>query len=214
MNRRTAFLAMLAVTTVLTLTACGTEDTDAPAKGSDKASVADQPSPSPSAPVFEGGRPVIDLPSDVTHAFDWGTTGDPLKDAVLADTAQRIRAVDLAIAEQDPLHEAYRFYSEGTAAAGSERYIQEFVDHEARTTGFTRFYDADVTVHEDGTAALVYCEDQSKAFNKFLGTGKTDVTPVTKNSYVIYAAALRKNGNGVWVTERLSSQRGSAKCRP
>ncbi|MGM7443703.1 hypothetical protein [Streptomyces tunisiensis] len=157
---------------------------------------------------------MIDLPSDVTHAFDWGSTGDPLKDAVLADTAQRIKAVDLAIAEHDPLHEAYRFYSEGTAAAGSERYIQEFVDHEARTTGFARFYDADVTVHEDGTAALVYCEDQSKAFNKFLGNGKTDVTPVTKNSYVIYAAILRKSGNGVWVTERLSSQRGSAKCWP
>ncbi|MGA5079602.1 hypothetical protein ACPC37_18710 [Streptomyces griseoincarnatus] len=49
---------------------------------------------------------------------------------MLADTAQRIKAVDLAIAEHDPLHEAYRFYSEGTAAAGSERYIQEFVDHE------------------------------------------------------------------------------------
>ncbi|PWE11300.1 hypothetical protein DD630_21940 [Streptomyces sp. BSE7F] len=214
MNRRTAFLTTLAVTTALTLTACGSEEFDVPAKGTDKVSVADQPSPSPSAPVSEGGRPVIDLPSDVTHAFDWGTTGDPLKDAVLADTAQRIKAVDLAIAEQDPLHEAYRFYSEGTVAAGSERYIQKFVDHEARTTGFTRFYDADVTVHEDGTAALVYCEDQSKAFNKFLGAGKTDVTPVTKNSYVIYAAALRKNGNGVWVTERLSSQRGSAKCRP
>ncbi len=71
-----------------------------------------------------------------------------------------------------------------------------------------------MTVHEDGTAALVYCEGRTKAFNKFLGTGKTDVTPVTKNSYVIYAASLRKNGNGVWVTERLSSQRGSAKCRP
>ncbi|MGY1525352.1 hypothetical protein ACW69C_16490 [Streptomyces sp. MN3] len=116
MNRRTAFLTMLAVTTVLTLTACGTEDTDAPAKGSDKASVAAHPSPS--TPAAEGGRPVIDLPSHVTHAFDWGTTGDSLKDAVLADTAQRIKAVDLAIAEQDPLHEAYRFYSEGTAARG------------------------------------------------------------------------------------------------
>ncbi|MGA5079601.1 hypothetical protein ACPC37_18705 [Streptomyces griseoincarnatus] len=71
-----------------------------------------------------------------------------------------------------------------------------------------------MTVHEDGTAVLVYCEDQSKAFNKFFGTGKTDVTRMTKNSYVTYAATLRKNGNGVWVTERLSSQRGSAKCRP
>ncbi|MFE2391493.1 hypothetical protein ACWDMR_14860 [Streptomyces althioticus] len=197
----------------MTLTACG-GNTDAPAKGSDKASAAAQPSPSSPGAVSDDGRPVIDLPSDVTHAFDWGTTDDTVEDAVLADTAQRIKAVDLAIAEQDPLHEAYRFYSEGTAAAGSEQYIQEFVDHKARTTGFTRFYDADVSVHEDGTAALVYCEDQSKAFNKFLDTGKVDVTPVTKNSYVVYAAALRKNGNGVWVTERLSSQRGSARCQP
>ncbi|MFF0808790.1 hypothetical protein [Streptomyces albogriseolus] len=214
MNPRRLVLATLALAVALTLTACGGNDTDAPAKGSDKASAAAQPLPSPSAPAADGGRPVIKLPSDVTHAFDWGTTGDPVKDAVLADTEQRIKAVDLAIAEQDPLHEAYRFYSEGTAAAGSQRYIQEFVDHKARTTGFTRFYDADVTVHEDGTAALVYCEDQSRAFNKFLETGKTDVTPVTKNSYVIYAATVRKNGNGVWVTERLSSQRGSARCRP
>ncbi len=101
------------VAVVMTLTVCRGNDSDAPAKGSDKVSVAAQPSPSPSpspsTPASEGGRPVIDLPSDVTHAFDWGTTGDPLKDAVLADTAQRIKAVDLAIAEQDPLHEAYRF---------------------------------------------------------------------------------------------------------
>ncbi len=95
------------VAVVMPLTACGGNDSDAPAKGSDKVSVAAQPSPS--TPAFEGGRPVIDLPSGVTHAFDWGTTGDPLKDAVLADTAQRIKAVDLAIAEQDLVHEAYRF---------------------------------------------------------------------------------------------------------
>ncbi|CAM5723633.1 hypothetical protein SVIOM342S_09282 [Streptomyces violaceorubidus] len=40
----------------------------------------------------------------------------------------------MAIAEQDPLHKAYRFYSEGEAAAGSEKYIRDFVDHKARTT--------------------------------------------------------------------------------
>ncbi|MEU2990400.1 hypothetical protein AB0N20_00700 [Streptomyces griseoincarnatus] len=97
------------VAVVMTLTACGGNDSDAPAKGSDKVSVAAQPSPSPLTPASEGGRPVIDLPSGVTHAFDWGTTGDPLKDAVLADTAQGIKAVDLAIAEQDLVHEAYRF---------------------------------------------------------------------------------------------------------
>ncbi|MFD5024492.1 hypothetical protein [Streptomyces sp. NPDC058373] len=154
------------------------------------------------------------MPSDVTYKFEWGRTGDPDKDAVLSDAEQRIRAVDMAIAEQDPLHGAYTFYSEGTAAAGSQKYIQEFIDHKARTTGLTRFYGESVTVEDDGTAALVYCEDQSKASNKFLETGKTDATSATKNSYVLYASTLRKNKDGIWVTERLDSSRGSAKCQP
>ncbi|MFI8210565.1 hypothetical protein [Streptomyces werraensis] len=150
----------------------------------------------------------------MTYTFEWPRTGDEDKDAVLSDSEQRIKAVDMAIAEQDPLHEAYRFYTEGTAAAGTEKWIQSFVDHKARTTGVTRFYDADVTVNKNGTAALVYCEDQGKAYNKILETGKVDVTPVSEDSYVVYVATLRKNENGVWVTERLSSQRGSARCRP
>ncbi|MCI4141582.1 hypothetical protein ACPCIX_09895 [Streptomyces pseudogriseolus] len=201
------------VALAMTLTACGGNDTDAPAQGSDKASAAAQPSPSTSASA-SAERPTIQLPADVTYTFEWPNTGDEDKDAVLSDSEQRIKAVDMAIAEQDPLHEAYRFYTEGTAAAGTEQWIQSFVDHKARTTGVTRFYDADVTVDKDGTAALVYCEDQGKAYNKFLETGKVDVTPVSEDSYVVYAATLRKNENGVWVTERLSSQRGSARCQP
>ncbi|WP_103544924.1 hypothetical protein [Streptomyces sp. SM1] len=219
MNRRPTLLAALALTatTALTLSACGSDD-DHPTKDSDKIVGADtggekSASPSASTPT-SADRPEIELPSDVTHKFEWKKTGDPAKDAVLNDAEQRIKAVDMAIAEQDPLHEAYRFYSEGTAAAGSEKYIQEFVDHKARTTGKARYYNESVTVNEDGTAALVYCEDQSKAFNKFLETGKTNVNQATKNSYVIYASTLRKNKSGVWVTERLTSQRGSAKCQP
>jgi hypothetical protein len=215
-NRRPTLLAALALTATVTLAACGSDDD--PAKAGDKIAGADtggekSASPSASTPAA-ADRPKIQLPSDVTHKFEWKSTGDPEKDAVLNDSEQRIRAVDMAIAEQDPLHEAYRFYSEGTAAAGSQKYIQEFVDHKARTTGSARYYNESVTVNEDGTAALVYCEDQSKAFNKFLKTGKTDVTSVTKDSYVIYASTLRKNKSGVWVTERLTSERGSAKCQP
>ncbi|MCX4568935.1 MULTISPECIES: hypothetical protein [Streptomyces] len=219
MNRRPTLLAALALTATaaLTLSACGSDD-DTPAKDKDTiagADTGDKKSASPSASASASAdRPEIELPSDVTHKFEWPKTGDKDKDAILSDSQQRIKAVDMAIAEQDPLHEAYRFYTEGAAAAGSEKFIQEFVDHKARTTGVTRFYDASVTVNKDGTAGLVYCEDQGKAYNKFLETGKTDVTPVSENSYVIYAASLRKNKNGVWVTERLTSQRGSEKCQP
>ncbi|MFC8423584.1 hypothetical protein ACFUN7_22395 [Streptomyces sp. NPDC057236] len=219
MTRRPTLLAALALTATaaLTLSACGSDD-DSPTKDNDKIAGADtggekSASPSESAPA-SADRPKIELPSDVTYEFQWKKTGDPAKDAVLNDAEQRIKAVDMAIAEQNPLHEAYRFYSEGRAAAGSEKYIEEFVDHKARTTGLTRYYNESVTVNDDGTAALVYCEDQSKAFNKFLETGKTDVTPVTKDVYVIYASTLRKSKSGVWVTERLTSERGSAKCQP
>ncbi|GGV65873.1 hypothetical protein GCM10010294_18780 [Streptomyces griseoloalbus] len=219
MNRRPTLLAALALTATaaLTLSACGSDD-DSSAKDNDKIAGADtggeeSASPSASTPAA-ADRPKIELPSDVTYKFEWDKTGDQAKDAVLSDAEQRIKAVDMAIAEQDPLHEAYRFYSEGVAAASSQKYIQEFVDHEARTTGVTRYYNESLTIRDDGTAALVYCEDQSKAFNKFLKSGKTDVTPVTKNAYVIYAGTLRKNESGVWVTERLTSQRGSAKCQP
>ncbi len=219
MNRRPTLLAAITLTAAaaLTLSACGSDDSPEN-KDNDKIAGADtggdesaSPSASASASVE---RPEIKLPSDVTYDFEWKKTGDPDKDAVLNDAEQRIKAVDMAIAEQDALHEAYRFYSEGTAAAGSQSYIEEFVDHKARTTGVTRYYNESLTIKADGTAALVYCEDQSKAFNKFLETGKTDVTPVTKDSYVVYAGTLRKNKNGVWVTETLNSQRGSAKCQP
>ncbi|MGC0205967.1 hypothetical protein [Streptomyces levis] len=219
MNRRPTLLAALTLTAAaaLTLSACGSDDSSK-AKANDKiagADSGDEASPSATASASgAGGRPEIELPSDVTYKFEWKKTGDAGKDAVLSDAEQRIKAVDMAIARQDPLDKAYRFYSDGTAAAGSQKYIQEFVDHKARTTGLTRYYNETVTIKDDGTAALVYCEDQSKAFNKFLKTGKTDVTPVTKDSYVVYAGTLRKNDKGVWVTERLISQRGSAKCRP
>ncbi|MDI3097686.1 hypothetical protein QJ054_11600 [Streptomyces sp. AN-3] len=216
-RRRPTLLAALTLTAAaaLTLSACGSDDK--PASDNDKIAGADtgtesSKSPSESAPA-EPDRPKIELPTDVTYEFEWDKTGDPVKDAVLHDAEQRIRAVDLAIAEQNALHEAYRFYSEGEAAAGSQKYIQEFIDHKARTTGVTRYYQEDLNVKDDGTASLVYCEDQSKAFNKFIETGKTDVTDVSPDSYVLYASTLRKNAKGVWVTERLVSERGSAKCQ-
>ncbi|MCF2125938.1 hypothetical protein L1I79_05735 [Strepomyces sp. STD 3.1] len=218
-RRRPARLAAVTLTfaAALTLCACG-DGSGSASNENDKVSgahTANEPSgpPSESDPA-EAERPKIELPADVTYRFEWGKSGDPAEVAVLRDAEQRIRTVDMAIAQQDPLHEAYRFYSEGEAAADSQKYIQEFVDHKARTTGVTRFYRESVHVKKDGTASLAYCEDQSKAFNKFLDTGKTDATSVTKDSYVVYAGTLRKNSKGVWVTERLASERGSSKCRP
>ncbi|TLS42928.1 hypothetical protein FE633_28445 [Streptomyces montanus] len=219
MNRRSTSLSAITLTSVaaLSLASCGSDDSSED-RDNDKVAGADSGrgrSPSPSAsPSATADRPKIELPSDLTYTFDWPKTGEEEKDAVLSDSEQFIKAVDMAIAEQDPLHKAYRFYSEGTAAAGSQKFIQEFVDYKDRITGAKRYYSSNVKINDDGTAGFVYCEDQNNAYNKSLKTGKSNVTPKSKDNYVLYNSRLRLNKQGVWITEHLTSRRGSTACQP
>ena len=132
-RRRPTLLATLALTATaaLTLSACGSDD-DSTGKGEDKIAGADTGGPTPSASPTatesaEPGRPEIELPDDLSYTFDWPKTGDKEKDAVLADGEQSIKAVDLAIVNQDPLDKAYLYYYEGEAAAGTQEFIQAYV---------------------------------------------------------------------------------------
>ncbi|NEC53132.1 hypothetical protein G3I18_31955 [Actinospica acidiphila] len=193
------------------MTACGSEDTAAPAKGGDKKTPSTAPASSASA---SDGRPAIELPSDLSYTFDWPMTGDKVKDAVLADSEQSVKAVDQAIVNQNALDKAYLYYYEGEAAAQTEQFIQAYVDAKARITGTYRYYNPMVQVRDGGSASLVYCEDQSKAFDMYLKDRKVNKTPVTENSYVLYTAQLRKNDKGVWVITKLLSERGHDQCRP
>ncbi|MFF8946510.1 hypothetical protein ACF1A5_30420 [Streptomyces sp. NPDC014864] len=208
--------AVATTTAALLLTGCGGGDTGS--KDNDNIAGADtgksaSPSPSPTASAT-AGRPKIELPADLTYTFDWPKTGDKDKDAVLSDSEQSIKAVDLAIVHQNPLDKAYRFYYEGEAAAQTQQFIEAYKKAKARTTGAYRYYGAVVDVSSPSSASLVYCEDQGKAYDLYLKTKKVDKTPVTKNSYVLYSSRLHRNDNGVWVIEKLISQRGSSKCQP
>ncbi|CAL9445572.1 hypothetical protein ACWDMR_14870 [Streptomyces althioticus] len=212
MNPRTVFLTTFAVTTALALTACGSEDTAAPAKGGDKKTPSTAPASSASA---SDGRPAIELPSDLSYTFDWPMTGDKVKDAVLADSEQSVKAVDQAIVNQNALDKAYLYYYEGEAAAETQKFVQNYVDHKAGITGSYRFYAPEVNVDKDGTASLSYCEDQGKAYVKYLETGKIKKTEVTAKSYVIYHASLKRDeAKGVWMIQKIVSESGSAKCQP
>ncbi|MFH8704499.1 hypothetical protein [Streptomyces rubrogriseus] len=217
-RRRPTLIAALTLTAAaaLTLSACGSGDSS---EGNDKIAGADTegsaPAASPAASgTSEPARPTIELPADLSYTFDWPRTGDKDKDAVLADGEQSIKAVDLAIVNQDPLDKAYLYYYEGEAAAGTQEFIEAYVKENARVTGAYRFYDAVVNMRGNDEASLVYCEDQGKAYDMYLKPKKTNKTPVTKNSYVLYNTQLSMNDKGVWVVQKLLSQRGSAKCQP
>ncbi|MEU0968433.1 hypothetical protein ABZ357_24445 [Streptomyces sp. NPDC005917] len=220
MTRRSRLLttATAGVTAALLLAGCGGGD-GGDSKSNDKIAGADtgastSASPSASASTASDGRPKLDMPSDLSYSFDWAQTGNADKDAVLADSEQSIKAVDLAIVHQDALDKAYLYYYEGEAAAGTQKFIQNYVDHKASITGAYRFYSPDVAVSKDGTASFSYCEDQGKAFVKYLKTNEIRKTKVTAKSYVAYHASLKKNTKGVWVVEKIISQIGSAECQP
>ncbi|MER6824081.1 hypothetical protein ABT316_32015 [Streptomyces cellulosae] len=214
MNRRPVLLTALTLTATLALAACGSEDTDVPTKGSDKATGPTVPTPNTSAPASDP-RPAIELPGDLSCTFDWPKTGDREKDAVLADSEQSIKAVDQAIVNQNALDKAYLHYYEGEAAAETQTFVQNYVDHKAGITGSYRFYAPEVSVEKDGTASLSYCEDQGRAYVKYLETGEIKKTEVTAKSYVIYHTSLKRDEDrGVWVIQKIVSQSGSEKCSP
>ncbi|TPQ20225.1 hypothetical protein [Streptomyces sporangiiformans] len=220
MNRRPALLAAVALSAaVLSLSACGGKESSDDGSN-DKiagAGTGGEKSASPSQSSSESAaatRPKIELPADLKYTFEWSTTGDKDEDAILSDTEQSIQAVDLAIANQAPLDEAYLYYYEGEAAAQTEQFIKAYVKAKARTTGAYRYYNATVNVSDADNASLVYCEDQGKGYDMYLKTKKVNKTAVTKNSYVLYILQLRKNDKGVWAVEELDSQRGSTKCQP
>ncbi|MEV0981281.1 hypothetical protein [Streptomyces sp. NPDC049915] len=214
MNRRSLpVAAALAATAALLLTACGSGDSP---KGNDKIAGADQgettkASPTPTART---ARPDLSLPSDVTESFEGWKTGDATKDAVLADAGHAQTAVTHAVVQGDPEDAALKFYQVGTALAGSQDWVKSIVGSGATFTGAVRYYAPRISVFDKNTAAVTYCSDESKAFNKNRKTNKVDKTPVTNDAYVLYSTRLEKSAQGVWQTTKLQSERGNKTCTP
>ena len=217
MKRRTLpAAAALTAAAALLLTACGGGSSSS--KANDKIAGADTGSPaatSPSASASSAaGRPKIELPSDLNLTFEDTKTGDSAKDAVLADSAERMRAVDAAITGTDPQGQALGFYNTGKALEAALSWVAEFKKAGATLTGAARYYDRNVTLTGKTSATLSFCGDESKGYSKDKKTNKIAKTPVTKNSYVLYNTSLVKNSAGVWQTSQIISTRGATKCQP
>ncbi|MFI6276572.1 hypothetical protein [Streptomyces sp. NPDC050988] len=217
MKRRTLpVAAALAATAALLLTACGGGDDKS--DDSDKIAGADQASKESASPSAEASdaveRPTVTLPKDVSNVFESWKTGDATNDAVLADVTRRINATDASITAGEPDSEAIKFYYKGDALIDAVEWVQGYKNDGKSITGTTRYFNPEIKVADEDTAAVAYCSDESKAYDKDRKTDKADKTTVTKNSYVTYSARVQKNDQGVWQTTSLLSERGNAKCAP
>ncbi|WP_223125462.1 hypothetical protein [Streptomyces sp. TRM68367] len=141
-------------------------------------------------------------------------TGDPVKDAILRDNAEFIRALDAAIVAQNPRLPALEFYTEGEGAAAAEKWVQQFKDVGWTVTGTVRFFNRAVKVKSQTGAAIGYCGDESKGYSKVIKTNELKGTEVTKDSYVAYNVQVSKNKQGVWELVKITSTRGAEGCQP
>ncbi|MFD8224522.1 hypothetical protein ACFV16_10170 [Streptomyces massasporeus] len=146
------------------------------------------------------------------NKFESWKTGDPTKDAVLSDVTQTVNAVDDAILRGDTNSSTLAYYRKGKALVSAQKWVLAWLDEDLTWTGVTRYFNPKVEVADSDTAAVVYCADESKAFNKNRKTGTVDKSPSDESPYVTYSTQLKKNGDGVWQTTDVLSKRGDKTC--
>ncbi|OIV37173.1 hypothetical protein BIV57_12660 [Mangrovactinospora gilvigrisea] len=168
-------------------------------------------SPSSSAAA---GAPTPSLPVSAKDVFEDQSTGDATKDAVLADNAKAVTAIDDAIFKQSLKAPALNYYLQGSALVGADKYVKGWIDSHEDWVGKVRFFNRKLTMMSDGTASVIYCSDESKANIKDAKTGKVDTSSGGGATYVLYNTRLTKNKQGVWQTTFMVSQRGARQCKP
>ncbi|MDN0200843.1 hypothetical protein [Streptomyces sp. S.PNR 29] len=216
MNRPARLVtAALTASAALLLTACGSGggDDSRPDKiaGADTGKSA---SPSPSTSGDGIDRPEIKLPGDMKNVFEDRKTGDPVKDAILADNERAVSSVDQAMAYGDMKKSGMAFYYTDTALMGVYQYAKDNIAKDISWTGTVRYFDREVAVFNKTSAAVTYCVDESRANLKNRKTNTVQETETSADSYVFYNTGVKKNKDGVWQIWNLTEDRGSQKCQP
>ncbi|MEV5939117.1 hypothetical protein [Streptomyces sp. NPDC051994] len=216
-HKATTAAAALAAAGALLLTGCGGSskggDSKKIAGAGSTSSASATPSASASAAADAANRPKVVLPADVKHVYEGGKTGDPVKDAVLADNAQNLEAIDAAITgDQSSAGAALKFYNKDKALLAVADYIKSYYVENRSFVGTTRYYQRQVTAN-GATAALSYCADATQTYPKDRKTGKVDRSvPGSASDYTFFTEQLQKNDKGVWQSVSITSGPGAKKC--
>lgn len=144
-----------------------------------------------------------------------------MKDAILADDANFWKAYNEALASGNANDPLLLVYGQPTGIYLWQKGITDQHAKGLTITGTERIYrrvvDTVDTKKNPARATLYVCDDQSKAFDKEIATGKVHVTPVTDNSYVLYYLGVQKASNGAWqvvhIVTHQNDQASKQECR-
>ncbi|GAA2946718.1 MULTISPECIES: hypothetical protein [Streptomyces] len=213
-TRRRAAVASLFAVLSLSMTGCSSDSDDG--SGNDKIAGAESgkasPStPSPSAPA-EKNAPSFGFPPDIKVAVDRQSSGDPTKDVILRDTAYAAQARVEAFAKSESQTANMSRYFAANALSYWAGRVESFKKDGLTVTGDYRYFDFEVTDVADGKAAVRYCEDQSKAYNKEIKTDKVQRTKPSDKSFVLYSVQAARDSAGDWQVMQQSWEKGDPSC--
>jgi hypothetical protein len=150
------------------------------------------------------------LPSSFKLTFQSWTSSDPVKQAVLNDAEEELRAGYSAILANKPDGgKALAFYDTKSGLVQSQTWIKSYTGKNVTVIGELPAFDPKVILASTGRgASLSYCTDESKAYTKDRRTGKVEGNPAGTNPYVSYVVSLAKSKEGVWQNSSVHAERG------
>ncbi|WP_227870333.1 hypothetical protein, partial [Streptomyces otsuchiensis] len=153
-------------------------------------------------------RPEITLPDDVNNVFEEVDTDDPVELAVLADQEHAINAVDEAVTSGDTKVPSLPFYQADTALLESLEFAAGMHDDGLSFGGTTYYYNRTLEMQSSTAAVATYCADMSESYLVKVDSGEKE--PDSGTYY--YTSRQELNGDGVWQTVVLTTEREDDKC--
>ncbi|BCL22253.1 hypothetical protein ACPCBX_22820 [Streptomyces tuirus] len=171
-------------------------------------------SPSSSASVVpEEGAPTFDLPSDVKAVVENEQSGDATKDAILRDVAYSAQARLEAFGKgSGRTANMNRYFAASALTYWTDR-IAAVKEDGLTVSGDYRYFGFEVTDVTNGkTAAVRYCEDQSKGYSKEISTKKVLRTQPSDKDFILYTLQAARDARGDWQVQKQSWKKGDASC--
>ncbi|MFD4410381.1 hypothetical protein [Streptomyces sp. NPDC058466] len=213
-SRRTAAACLFAAVT-FSVAGCSSDSSKDPAN--DKIAGADSGAPSTNSPTAsasaEKNAPTFDFPSDITVKVDRKPTGDATKDAILRDVAYSAQARLEAFGEgKGQTANMNRFFAVPALTYWAGR-VTTVKNDGLTVTGDYRFFNFNVTDVANGkTAAVRYCEDQSKGYSKEIKSKKVLRTQPSDKDFILYTLQAVKDSAGDWQVAQQNWKKGDASC--
>jgi hypothetical protein len=208
MRRRKFLMVARTLTALATLAGCAAGAAQPPAALSGGGAPQASTSAAASASATAAGQ----IPADYKVDVEFNPSGDPTRDALLAQTRAMLMAYEQAVSRNAPSDALYQSLTTANARINLYSMINTFAQAGERPTGSVRFYQ--FTAKTSGTVAdVLFCEDTSKAVPVSFKTGqRTGAATTGTAAFSSWDTAFKKGSGGMWAIVYASAQVGRQSC--